>query len=126
MRKSLLVLFFSITSSSCFAGQFIFPDAQAQYGVGLHVVQLLDRSRAYAGKVDMVSGTAAQGERARPIQALVWYPSAERHREGIRYNDYLRMAATEEKFDLNDAQVDAAVASHLQVNYPNLEKSMLS
>ncbi|AVR97717.1 hypothetical protein C9I28_20315 [Pseudoduganella armeniaca] len=51
-----------------------------------------------------------QGERARPIQMLIWYP-ARKGGEPVRYGDYVRTEATDEAFDRTAAQVEAQVAT---------------
>jgi dienelactone hydrolase len=120
MRRLLLVLCFSLAAQSSPAAAPSFPGGSGPYAVGLRVVQLYDRSRNYPNKIDLVSGMPAQGERARPLQALLWYP-AEKKGAVLRYEDYLRSAATEEQFKLDDAKVSRAVAAAMQENYPNLD-----
>jgi pimeloyl-ACP methyl ester carboxylesterase len=124
-RRYTLLFILGLASPICFASDDLFAGAQGQYGVGLHVVQLVDHSRAYANKVDMVTGKAVQGGRARPIQALVWYPTVERQNKGIVYNDYLRASATTEKFSRTDAEVTQAVDAYLLGEYPDLDKNVL-
>jgi dienelactone hydrolase len=121
MFKSFATLL-AFVSCNCFAGPVDFPGPQGQYAVGLRVVQLRDRSRTYAGKVDLVSGLATTGERARPIQALVWYPAEKTTGVAMRYHDYLRMIAKEEHFKRSDAEVDQAVVTWLADNYPGLDR----
>ncbi|MFC4526330.1 dienelactone hydrolase family protein [Dyella halodurans] len=76
---------------------------RAEYGphlVGFRVVQQYDLSRSYRVGYDAVTGEADQGLQGRPIQTLIWYPAASPGRPLI-YDDYLRLAATEDRFDLD-------------------------
>jgi tetratricopeptide (TPR) repeat protein len=54
---------------------FHFEPKPGSYGVGLKVVQQYDHSRVYHGATDAL-GRPYLGERARPLQTLIWYPSA--------------------------------------------------
>ena len=125
MPKSLLVFLFSVASFASSATS-LFPDGPGPYGVGLRVVPLHDQSRVYASKIDPVSGAAAVGDRSRPIQALVWYPTAKKAGDGIRYRDYLRTAATEEQFHRSDAEVDRSTTAALTDNYPDVDQAALA
>lgn len=119
----LLVVSFAAGCASAAAATPAFPAGPGQYGVGLRIVQLQDRSRAYADKIDLVSGAPLPGDRARPLQALVWYPAAQQGGTAIRYVDYLRAAATEEQFGRSEAEIGAAVAAFMQDNYATLAAS---
>ena len=48
---------------------------QGPHAVGFKVVQQYDYSRTYKDRIDVVNGQPIVGERARPIQTLVWYPA---------------------------------------------------
>ncbi|QJD91900.1 dienelactone hydrolase [Duganella dendranthematis] len=120
MRKSLLILLFGLAAQSSFAAGPAFPGGPGPYAVGLRIAQLYDRARAYPDKIDLVTGLPTSGERARPLQALIWYP-AEKQGAAIRYEDYLRTGATEEQFKRPEAEASGAVASYMQDNYPNLD-----
>ena len=126
MFKSLVVLLFGLASSSAsFADPLVFPGAAGNYGVGLHVVQLVDRSRNFAAKTDLVTGQPTPGERGRPLQALVWYPTANSAGAPLRYRDYLRLTATEERFGRSDTDITRALATYLADNYPALDRTAL-
>jgi dienelactone hydrolase len=120
MRKLLLLLVCGVISRVAVANTPSFPGGPGQFAVGLRVVQLHDKSRVYSGKIDLVSGTPADGDRARPIQALVWYPAEKQGGTAVRYADYLRSAATEEQFQRDATAIDRFVADYLQDNYPIL------
>jgi hypothetical protein len=66
------------------------------HAVGFRVVQQYDYSRTNKEKIDVVTGTASVGERARPIQTLVWYP-AQKGGAPVSYEDYVRTEASDEK-----------------------------
>lgn len=120
MYKLLLLVVGGLASQWTVAAGLAFPGGPGPYAVGLRVVQLQDTSRAYAGKIDLVTGAAASGARNRPIQALVWYPAQRQSGSAMRYADYLRIAATEEQFKRDAASVDKAVAAYVEDNYPTL------
>jgi dienelactone hydrolase len=62
--------------------------------VGLRVVEQYDRSRGYRGVTDPFTGQATKGERARPIQTLIWYPAEKGTGSAMRAEVYLRLGAT--------------------------------
>lgn len=68
------------------------------YTVGLRVVEQYDRSRAYRGVTDAYSGQPTEGERARPIQTLIWYPAEKGTGSAVHAEDYLRLGATADEF----------------------------
>ncbi len=94
-------------------GGFGFATAPGPHGVGLRVVHQYDFSRSYRGATDPVTGEAVTGEKARPIQTLIWYPAA-KSGTPLRYNDYLRLSATEEVFGRSDAEIAAATSGLLR------------
>ena len=55
------------------ATQFHLALPPGPHGVGLKVVEQYDASRSYLPLTDAV-GKPTQGERARPLQTLIWYP----------------------------------------------------
>jgi dienelactone hydrolase len=89
------------------------------YGVGLHVVAQYDYSRSFKLPVDPITGEATRGERARPMQTLVWYP-AHPVAQKLLYADYVRTRVTEQQFDLSaeaktqlTAKREQALVDHL-------------
>jgi dienelactone hydrolase len=66
--------------------------------VGLKVVNQYDYSRTYRYATDEL-GKPYQGERARPIQTLVWYPALRSAAKPMTVNDYAQLSATETRFD---------------------------
>jgi len=79
------------------------------YAVGWRVVPHYDYARSYRDNTDLVTGKPYAGERARPVQTLVWYP-AQPGGAPLRYADYVRTEATDEVFDRSPAQVAAFLA----------------
>ncbi|NYE60548.1 dienelactone hydrolase [Duganella sp. 1224] len=86
---------------------------QGPHGVGFRLVQQYDYSRSYREQYDVVSGQPFTGERARPVQTLIWYPAASSSGTRIPYSDYIRTEATEDNYGLGKAEVDAFVAARL-------------
>ncbi|GAB3829907.1 dienelactone hydrolase family protein [Hymenobacter jeollabukensis] len=84
-----------------------FADLQpGPHSVGFRVVQQYDYSRAYRETTDLVTGKPYAGERARPVQTLVWYP-AQKGGSPLRYADYVRTEATDEIFGRPEAELTA-------------------
>jgi predicted dienelactone hydrolase len=77
------------------------------YRVGFHVRQQLDRARVYQRARDPVTAQPAAGDRARPLQTLVWYPAAGGGMP-MRYRDYVATVATEENFGRTPEQARQA------------------
>jgi len=102
----LALLCLSVAHARAGAGSFT---PKGPHDVGLHLVRQHDFTRAYRGKVDELTGQAVHGQRARPIQTLVWYPATPGGRP-MTYRDYLRSRVTEQTFDLPDARVAESVA----------------
>ena len=68
------------------------------HAVGLRIVEQYDRSRGYRGVTDPYTGQATTGERARPIQTLIWYPAEKGTGSAVQAEDYLRLSATADDF----------------------------
>jgi dienelactone hydrolase len=83
------------------------------HAVGLKVVEQYDYSRIYRPDTDEL-GKPYKGERARPIQTLVWYPSTKVEGKPMTFGDYLGLLATETSFghprpeDLKEPQANMA------------------
>ena len=120
MRKLLLLLLSGASVCSCAASGVTFPGGPGIHGVGLRVVQQYDYARAYKDKSDLTSGMPERGERARPVQTLIWYPAKKMAGTPLRYKDYLRLAATEVDFARSAADAERDVATALKDNYANL------
>jgi hypothetical protein len=77
--------------------RFRFAEEPGQYRVGLKVVELYDHSRTYWHASDAF-GKPFAGERARPLQILIWYPSAQSDAKPMAVGDYLELWATQTTF----------------------------
>ena len=97
-----LLLFTTVAAHA--ADIFTFPNPPGPHAVGVKVVQQYDRSRLYKTAVDQYTGEPAQGERARPLQAVVWYPATKGGRRQT-FRDYLETVATEDDFSRPSAEV---------------------
>jgi dienelactone hydrolase len=101
------------------ASAFRFTAPKGRYEVGLRVVQQYDYSRASKGHVDILTGHPTVGERARPIQTLIWYP-ASRAGKPLTYRNYVESAATEVSYDLPPQQVSASSRSWVAKRWSGL------
>jgi tetratricopeptide (TPR) repeat protein len=77
---------------------FHFTEKPGPYQVGLNVVQQYDFSRTYRPKVDAL-GKLALGERARPLQMLIWYSAEKSGEKPMTVEDYSELLATETNVD---------------------------
>lgn len=119
MHKILFGLLLGVVSLARAAPVLVFANEPGQNPVGLRIVKQYDYSRTYKGKVDMLSGQPTSGERARPLQTLIWYPAA-RGGAPLHYIDYLRSAATEEVFERPSAAIDKAAAGMIAATWNGL------
>jgi tetratricopeptide (TPR) repeat protein len=133
MKK--LMAFMVLSCCACVASpageksNLVFDVTFGPHAVGFHVVQQYDYTRSYK-RMDM-EGNLVTGERARPIQTLIWYPAQiDKSAKPMAYGSYLDLLATEEDFNLDPqywpARVTAALkASYNLKNYPR-EKVQLT
>lgn len=77
---------------------FHFTEKPGPYPVGLKVVPLYDHARIFRRLTNEL-GQPESGERARPLQTLVWYPAQGATRAALTVGDYARLMATETHFD---------------------------
>ncbi len=94
------------------------------HGVGVKVLQQYDYSRVYKTRFDVITGKKAQGERARPVQILAWYP-AQPGGTGIAYSEYLRTAITEDDYALSPQEVDKRAAAWIVERTGKMDKTLL-
>jgi len=76
---------------------FQFTEKPGAYQVGLNVVEQYDYSRVYRPSTDEL-GKPYVGERARPLQTLIWYPAQTSAGKPMTVADYAELAATETSF----------------------------
>ncbi len=117
--KRILVL---TVLSSCLAlaqqpkSNFTMEAPYGPYTVGFRVVLQYDYTRSYR-RVD-VEGNLVTGERARPIQTLIWYPAqVDKSAKPMLYGRYLDLLAIEDNFTLEEQKREAKVMSELRSDY---------
>ena len=76
---------------------FHFLETPGPYSVGLKVEDQYDYSRTYRCSIDEL-GMPYQGERARPLQTLIWYPSEHSAAQPMTVADYVDLWSTETSF----------------------------
>src|SRR5260370_37445148 len=81
--------------------RFRFTEKPGPHPVGLKVVEQYDYSRTYRPITDEL-GKPFVGDRARPLQTLVWYPSQRSSEKPMTVGDYSRLAATATDFGTSD------------------------
>jgi dienelactone hydrolase len=79
-------------------------------------VHQYDHARAYKGEHDPFTGKAVQGERARPVQTLVWYPASGPGKPMV-FGDYLRLTGSEDDFARAEAQQRKVADTFIQSHY---------
>lgn len=124
MHKILFGVLFSAMPLAHAAAGFVFSNEPGQHGVGLRIVQQYDYSRTYKAKIDLLSGQRSSGERARPLQTLIWYPAA-KGGAPVHYIDYLRAMATEENFDRPAAEIDKITSTRISNSWSSLSAATI-
>ncbi len=104
LQRLLATLAFCVAASAQAADGFTFSNPYGPHAVGVKVIQQYDRTRLYKGAVDITTGEPTQGERARPMQIVVWYPAA-RGGQPMTYRQYLETMPTEDEFTRGAADV---------------------
>lgn len=82
---------------------------RGEFSVGFRVIKQYDYTREFKRKHDAITGEETRGERARPIQTLIWYPAAPANAP-VRYEDYVKTRFTETDFSRNSEQLAAELA----------------
>ena len=101
--RKILVLCGIVVAISCSialaedAPHFHFTEPPGAYAVGLNVVERYDRSRTWGRPVDIL-GKPIEGERARPLQTLIWYPAEKSSSAPMTVGDYFKLLETETSF----------------------------
>ncbi|QYF94154.1 dienelactone hydrolase family protein [Massilia sp. PAMC28688] len=85
-----------------------------KYPVGFRVVEQYDYSRAYRSATDLVTGQPYTGERARPVQTLIWYPAAAQGRP-MAYRDYFDTLGAEDDFSASAADKARRIKAELDM-----------
>jgi dienelactone hydrolase len=76
---------------------FHFTEPPGPHAVGLKVVEQYDYSRTFVALTDEL-GKTSEGERARPLQTLIWYPAQKTGGKPLTVGDYADLMATETSF----------------------------
>lgn len=97
------VLFLTVGLAQA-ASNFNFAPQPGPHAVGLRVVEQYDYARAYRGSYDTVTGQPVTGEKARPVQTVIWYP-AQRGGQPVSYGDYVNQGASVDKFGLSQGEI---------------------
>jgi tetratricopeptide (TPR) repeat protein len=94
----LLLILSVVASASAQDGPlFHFTESPGPHAVGLKVVEQYDYARSYRPLTDDL-GKPSRGERARPLQTLIWYPAQKSAGKSMTVGDYTTLAATETSF----------------------------
>jgi dienelactone hydrolase len=114
MRVVLLLLALLGAPSMSFAeSNFARHNSPGPNAVGLRIVEQYDFSRGYRGETDVETGKPITGERARPIQTLIWYPAAKGSGQSLTVGDYVKLGVTADDFDHPPAERAAMQAKFL-------------
>ncbi len=113
MKQLLIALFFCAVLPAQASDEFTFSNPPGRHGVGLKLVQQYDYTRQYKTRVDMRTGEPASGERARPMQALVWYPAA-RGGKPVTFRDYIATTLSEDDFTLGANEARRQLAARIE------------
>jgi len=116
MRILVLFLFYVAAGACLAAPHFSFPNPPGPFPVGFRAVHQYDHARAYRGDFDPVTGKANEGEQARPVQTLIWYPATAMGKFMV-YGDYLRLMGSEDDFSRTEAQVKTVADSMIRSEY---------
>jgi len=101
---------------------FRFTEAMGPHAVGLKVVEQYDYSRTWLSRTD-AEGKLYLGERARPLQTLIWYPAV-KGGKAMTVGDYGALLATETSFGKPNLSLDWK--QWLEYMKPTLGDSMRS
>jgi hypothetical protein len=91
----------SLVASAQTVAPFQFLEKPGPHAVGLKVVEQYDYSRIFLPATNEL-GKPFVGERARPLQTLVWYPAEKSSGKPMTVQDYVDLKATETSFGKPD------------------------
>ncbi|MBQ5942771.1 MULTISPECIES: CocE/NonD family hydrolase [unclassified Massilia] len=124
MPRLLLAAIFFVATAAHGAGHFSFSNPPGPHAVGVKFVQQYDRTRLFKRRIDAITGEPARGERARPVQTIVWYPAA-RGGKPLAYRDYLETMATEDEFARGAEQVRRLTDERIEGNAGSRREALL-
>jgi dienelactone hydrolase len=129
MQRLLAVLLLTAAATAGAADTFVFSNQPGPYAVGVQVQGRYDATRVYRPSVDPVTGQAETHERARPIQAITWYPAKAKGKP-LTWRDYMATKASEDAPWLSPAEAqrltDANIAGNSAGLPPAIVKRMLA
>lgn len=115
MTRLLIALFVCAATAAQAADTFTFSNPPGPHAVGVKISQQYDRTRLFKARINLVTGDPTQGERARPIEALVWYPAA-RGGKPVTFREYMETIPTEDDFALSPADVKRMTDARIENN----------
>jgi len=115
IKRLFFAILFLTSAASHASDTFTFSNPPGPHGVGIMVIQQYDRSRLYKTDIDLATGDKVEGERARPVQTLLWYPAA-RGGKPLHYRQYLETAATEDSFTLPASELKRVTEARIDSN----------
>jgi dienelactone hydrolase len=129
MHRLLALLLLAASAAADAADTFAFSNDPGPYPVGVQVKAQYDYARVYRSTFDLVTGQPQTHERARPIQAITWYP-AEAKGKPLAWRDYMATRATEDAPWLSPAEAQRATEVDIAGNTaglpPAVAKQMLA
>jgi len=108
MARSVFVLLCVLCSANSLARDvpgFRFVEKPGPYNVGLQVVDQYDYSRVFRSPIDDLA-KPYDGERARPLQTLIWYPADHSDKPPMTVADYVSLLSTETSFGRPETSAD--------------------
>jgi tetratricopeptide (TPR) repeat protein len=122
--RLIFAFLFSVTAFAQASDGFTFSNPPGPHAVGVKVVQQYDRARLYKTPVDTATGMPSQGERTRPVQAIVWYPAAAGGKP-VSYREYLETIPTEDDFTRGPADVKRVTDQRIDNNAGSRRAALL-
>lgn len=117
---AVLALFCSVASGQA-VPHFRFTEQPGTYAVGLRVVEQYDYTRTFHSPLDVL-GKPYTGERARPIQTLIWYPADSSIAKKMTVADYTKLLAAET--DFAHPQISSDWQAWIKAVTPTLQDSL--
>lgn len=111
----------SFHSTAQSVAAFKFAEKPGPYAVGLKVVEQYDYARIFRHTTDAL-GQPYAGERARPLQTLVWYPAEKSSAKPMTVGDYAQLMATEISF--GQPKLSASSKRRIEGMTPTLATSL--
>jgi dienelactone hydrolase len=119
MRRLLAFVLLNAAAAAACADTFIFSNEPGPWPIGVQVKSQYDYSRLYRPAFDMVTGQPETHERARPIQAIAWYPAKSKGKP-LTWRDYFATIATEDAPWLPATDAQHATEASIKNSYASL------